>query len=89
MITFAARIRKEQPGIRAALADATNTLPVWVKPVAHHVLGQGGKRLRPLLTIFVARLLGYREPDIYPSPPPWNSSIQRHCCTTTCWTTPI
>ena len=66
MITFAARIRKEQPGIRAALADATNTLPVWVKPVAHHVLGQGGKRLRPLLTIFVARLLGYREPDIYP-----------------------
>lgn len=66
MIRLAARLRKEQPGIRAALDDATNSLPVWVRPVAQHVLGQGGKRLRPLLTIFVARLLGYRERDIYP-----------------------
>ena len=65
MIKLAARIRKEQPGIRAALTDATNSLPVWVKPVAQHVLGQGGKRLRPLLTIFVARLLGGAGPGFF------------------------
>lgn len=66
MITFAARIVEEQPGINAALAEAVAALPVSVRPVAQHVLGHGGKRLRPLLTVFVARLLGYRQADVYP-----------------------
>lgn len=66
LIAFAARIRSEQPEIQAALAKAAAALPPSIRPVAEHVLGHGGKRLRPLLTIFMARLLGYREPDIYP-----------------------
>ena len=66
MIAFAARIVEEQPGINAALAEAVAALPASVRPVAEHVLGPGGKRLRPLLTVFTARLLDYTESDIYP-----------------------
>ena len=35
-------------------------------PIAQYAMGNGGKRLRPLLTVLVARLLGYADNDIYP-----------------------
>lgn len=65
MTSFVASLAAEQPGIHAALSEATEQLPASVRPVARHVLGPGGKRLRPSLTVLTARLLGYRNADIY------------------------
>lgn len=64
--TLAASLAAEQPAINIALSEVTADLPASVRPVVRHVLGPGGKRLRPLLTVFIARLLGYHERDIYP-----------------------
>lgn len=64
--TLAAFLAAEQPAINIALSEVTADLPVSVRPIVRHVLGPGGKRLRPLLTVFIARLLGYREINIYP-----------------------
>lgn len=56
----------DQRAVEAALAGAVAALPVSVRTVARHVLEAGGKRLRPLLTVRVARLLGCRSTAIYP-----------------------
>jgi len=61
-----ARIIAEQPRFNATLATEVGTLHPLVQPVAAHVLKAGGKRLRPLLTLLVARALGYADDDIYP-----------------------
>jgi len=59
-------LSREVPAINEYLEDAANTLNPLVQPVVRHVLLAGGKRLRPLLTILVARALGYDRDDIYP-----------------------
>ncbi|MDR2850753.1 MAG: polyprenyl synthetase family protein [Desulfovibrio sp.] len=63
MNTFNAYFAKELPRINGAL-DAVD-LPGPVRPIARHILQAGGKRLRPLLTVLVARLCGYAANDIY------------------------
>lgn len=60
------RLAVELPAVEAALEKAVSELPASVRPVAEHILRAGGKRLRPLLTVLFARLLGYRPDDIYP-----------------------
>ena len=65
MITLRTFIEQEQPRINAALAEAAAELPVSIMPIAQYAMGNGGKRLRPLLTVLVARLLGYADNDIY------------------------
>jgi len=60
------RLAAELPAISRALAQAVEALPASVQPAARHILDAGGKRLRPFLTVLFARLLGYREDDIYP-----------------------
>ena len=55
---------KELPAINKAIADEVNLLPALVRPVAAHVMDAGGKRLRPMLTIFFARALGYRGDNL-------------------------
>ena len=65
-IKLAAYIRYEQPRIDAALNAITAQLPSAVRRVAEHTLQAGGKRLRPLLTLITARLLGYKNDDILP-----------------------
>lgn len=40
-------------------------MPASVQPVANHILDAGGKRLRPMLTVMMARLAGYTADDIY------------------------
>lgn len=65
MISLTASFAREQPHINIALAEATETLPSSVVHIARYVLGHGGKRLRPLLTVFTARLFGYASDDIY------------------------
>ncbi len=65
MIKLSTFIAQEQPHINMALAEAVCELPSSVVPIAQYALGNGGKRLRPLLTVLVARLLGYAGNDIY------------------------
>ncbi len=65
MITLRTFIAQEQPNINAALAEAAAELPASVVPIARYAMENGGKRLRPLLTVLVARLLGYTDRDIY------------------------
>ncbi len=59
------RLLDELPSIEEALEKATTSLPKSVQPIATHIFDAGGKRLRPFLTVLVARLLGYTHDDIY------------------------
>ena len=61
MIQLKARLALELPGINRALNRAVDTLPEPVRPVARHIFDAGGKRLRPLLTVLTARLLGHEH----------------------------
>lgn len=65
MIQLKARLALELPIINAALDRAVESLPEPVRPVARHIFEAGGKRLRPLLTVLTARLLGYAGKDIH------------------------
>ncbi len=66
MNTIALYMARELPKIEACLRTHIDQLSPYVRPTAQHVLKAGGKRLRPLLTILVARALGYKGKDIYP-----------------------
>ncbi len=65
MQTIKARLHEELPLIESALNQALDTLPSSVRPIAEHIFSAGGKRLRPFLTVLMARLLGYKDNDIY------------------------
>ena len=65
MLLLKARLALELPPINKALSRAAEGLPHPVRPIARHIFEAGGKRLRPLLTILMARLLGYDKKDIY------------------------
>ena len=64
MIQLKARLALELPGINRALNRAVDTLPEPVRPVARHIFDAGGKRLRPLLTVLTARLLGHEDKGV-------------------------
>jgi len=55
----------ELPRVNAFLDAEAEKLDPIVRPAVKHVLGAGGKRLRPLLTILTARALS-AEADLYP-----------------------
>ncbi len=59
-------LEAEQPRINAFLCQEIDSLHELVRPVALHVFQGGGKRLRPLLLLLVARSLGARGDDLYP-----------------------
>jgi len=68
MLDFPLFLRREKPLVNAALERAVQRLPISVQNVAGYALLSGGKRLRPLLTLMSARLLGYQgneQPDLY------------------------
>ncbi len=65
MIQLKARIALELPAINRALDRAVETLPEPVRPVTRHIFEAGGKRLRPLLVVLTARLLGHDGEDIH------------------------
>ena len=59
------RLALELPRINAALEEAEHALPAPVQPVAHHIFSSGGKRIRPLLLVLTARLLGCKTDEVY------------------------
>ncbi len=59
-------IESEQPLINTCLFKETEKLHPLVRPVAQHVLQGGGKRLRPLLVLLLARAVGHTPENIYP-----------------------
>ncbi len=65
MLTLARALRTEEPRIDAVLQAQIAELPPLVRPVAAHTLNAGGKRLRPLLCVFMGKLFGCDHPDIY------------------------
>jgi octaprenyl-diphosphate synthase len=65
MLDITRVLREEQPRISAVLEREVNRLPASVRPIAGHTLQAGGKRLRPLLAVYMGRLFGCDHPDIY------------------------
>jgi octaprenyl-diphosphate synthase len=57
---------KELPSIDRYLEALADRFDPSVSPTVRHVLEAGGKRFRPMLTILMARALGYRGDDILP-----------------------
>jgi len=65
MLELKNSLQTESLNIEKALHNATKDTPLAIKQLIEHTLFSGGKRLRPFLTIIVARLLGYTKDDIY------------------------
>ena len=57
--------QKELPGINDFLEKEADQLNGLVRDVAKHIIGSGGKRIRPLLTLLFARSLGYDKDDFH------------------------
>lgn len=65
MLQFATILAKERPAINRAVDSLTNSLPEHVRPAAAYALGSGGKRLRPLLVVLMARAMGCQDDGVY------------------------
>lgn len=57
---------EELPGVNAFLVDEAEKLNGLIRKVALHILKSGGKRIRPMLTILMARAQGYAKDDFLP-----------------------
>jgi len=57
--------QRELPGINDFLDKEADQLNGLVRDVAKHIVGSGGKRIRPMLTLLFARALGYRKDDFH------------------------
>lgn len=56
---------RELPGINDFLEAEADKLNGLVRDVAKHILGSGGKRIRPMMTLLFARTLGYAKDDFH------------------------
>lgn len=59
------RLAIESETINATLLQELDNLPAPCQPVARHIMAAGGKRLRPFLTVIVAKMFAYPAQDIY------------------------
>lgn len=57
--------QRELPGINDFLDKEADQLNGLVRDVAKHIIGSGGKRIRPMLTLLFARSLGYGKDDFH------------------------
>jgi octaprenyl-diphosphate synthase len=57
--------QRELPGINEFLDAEAEALSGLVRDVAKHIIGSGGKRIRPMLTLLFARALGYERDDYH------------------------
>ncbi len=65
MLSLTRVLQEEQARMNAYLEKEVRTLPASAGVVASHILNAGGKRLRPLLAVYMGRLFGCEHPDIY------------------------
>ena len=65
MITFVSVLKYEQSKVNKALEKELAAMPAPLRDIVGHVLMAGGKRLRPLMTLASARLLGAEGPELY------------------------
>ena len=65
MLNLKSALREEQLRINAVLEKEIEALPEAARAVARHTLSAGGKRLRPLLSVYMGRLFGCEHPDIH------------------------
>jgi len=56
---------RELPGINGFLDAEADKLNGLVRDVAKHIIGSGGKRIRPVLTLLFARAMGYARDDYH------------------------
>lgn len=56
---------RELPAINDFLETEADQLNGLVKEVAKHIIGSGGKRIRPMLTLLFARAHGYEKNDYH------------------------
>ncbi len=64
MLSLKSVLREEQARMNAYLEKEVNSLPESARVVVKHTLLAGGKRLRPLLAVYMGRLFGCEHPDI-------------------------
>jgi octaprenyl-diphosphate synthase len=57
--------QRELPGINEFLNHEADQLNGLVRDVAKYIIGSGGKRIRPMLTLLFARALGYGKDDYH------------------------
>ena len=57
--------QRELPGINDFLDREADQLNGLVRDVAKYIIGSGGKRIRPMLTLLFARSLGYGKDDYH------------------------
>jgi len=65
MDDFLRYFQRELPGINDFLGKEADQLNGLVRDVAKHIIGSGGKRIRPILTLLFARALGYEKDDYH------------------------
>ena len=65
MDQFLRYFHRELPEINGFLDKEVDQLNGLVKDVAQHIIGSGGKRIRPLLTLLFARAHGYSKDDFH------------------------
>ena len=64
MNDFKATLAAEQERINQLLLAECDLMPESVRPVVEHTLKAGGKRLRPLLTVFMGQVFECRNADL-------------------------
>ncbi|WBQ12990.1 polyprenyl synthetase family protein [Hyphomonadaceae bacterium BL14] len=58
-VRLAALASTDMAGVEALIADRASSATAVIPAIAHHLLDAGGKRIRPLITVATARMLGY------------------------------
>jgi len=73
-----ALVRTELTAVDEAIRSGLHSAVALVDQIADHIIGGGGKRLRPLLVVLAGRACGGADNDFQHS---WNSSHQSRGCT--------
>jgi len=58
-VRLAALASTDMAGVEALIADRASSATAVIPAIAHYLLDAGGKRIRPLITVATARMLGY------------------------------
>ena len=77
------RVAADMERVNGVILARTGSEVAMIPEVANHLIDSGGKRLRPILTLALARLTGYAGDGHIKPRPPWSSCTPPRCCTTT------